>query len=53
VTAWWLGWAEHSSPVHVRLAEVSGIVVAGLAGSGKTILGLPRLCDAAADRVHR
>jgi S-DNA-T family DNA segregation ATPase FtsK/SpoIIIE len=38
LTAWWLGWAEDSSPVHVRLAEVSGIVVAGLAGFGKTML---------------
>jgi len=38
LSAWWLGWAEDSSPVHVRLAEVSGIVVAGLAGFGKTML---------------
>jgi S-DNA-T family DNA segregation ATPase FtsK/SpoIIIE len=38
LTSWWLGWAEDSSPVHVRLAEVSGIVVAGLAGFGKTML---------------
>jgi hypothetical protein len=36
--SWWLGWAEDSSPVMVRLAEVSGIVVAGLAGFGKTML---------------
>jgi S-DNA-T family DNA segregation ATPase FtsK/SpoIIIE len=36
--SWWLGWAEDSCPVHVRLAEVSGIVVAGLAGFGKTML---------------
>jgi DNA segregation ATPase FtsK/SpoIIIE, S-DNA-T family len=36
--SWWLGWAEDSSPVSVRLAEVSGIVVAGLAGFGKTML---------------
>jgi DNA segregation ATPase FtsK/SpoIIIE, S-DNA-T family len=36
--SWWLGWAEDSRPVHVRLAEVSGIVVAGLAGFGKTML---------------
>jgi DNA segregation ATPase FtsK/SpoIIIE, S-DNA-T family len=36
--AWWLGWAEDSSPVSVRLAEVSGVVVAGLAGFGKTML---------------
>jgi len=38
LTSWWLGWAEDSRPVHVRLAEVSGIVVAGLAGFGKTML---------------
>jgi S-DNA-T family DNA segregation ATPase FtsK/SpoIIIE len=38
LTSWWLGWAEDSSPVSVRLAEVSGIVVAGLAGFGKTML---------------
>jgi S-DNA-T family DNA segregation ATPase FtsK/SpoIIIE len=36
--SWWLGWAEDSTPVMVRLAEVSGIVVAGLAGFGKTML---------------
>jgi hypothetical protein len=36
--SWWLGWAEDSTPVYVRLAEVSGIVVAGLAGFGKTML---------------
>jgi DNA segregation ATPase FtsK/SpoIIIE, S-DNA-T family len=36
--AWWLGWAEDSRPVIVRLAEVSGMVVAGLAGFGKTML---------------
>jgi DNA segregation ATPase FtsK/SpoIIIE, S-DNA-T family len=36
--SWWLGWAEDSSPVQVRLAEVSGVVVAGLAGFGKTML---------------
>jgi hypothetical protein len=36
--SWWLGWGEDSSPVMVRLAEVSGIVVAGLAGFGKTML---------------
>ena len=33
-----MGWAEDSRPVMVRLAEVSGIVVAGLAGFGKTML---------------
>jgi S-DNA-T family DNA segregation ATPase FtsK/SpoIIIE len=38
LTAWWLGWGEDSSPVQVRLAEVSGVVVAGLAGFGKTML---------------
>jgi S-DNA-T family DNA segregation ATPase FtsK/SpoIIIE len=38
LTSWWLGWAEDSRPVMVRLAEVSGIVVAGLAGFGKTML---------------
>jgi DNA segregation ATPase FtsK/SpoIIIE, S-DNA-T family len=36
--SWWLGWAEDSAPVSVRLAEVSGVVVAGLAGFGKTML---------------
>src|ERR671910_439709 len=36
--SWWLGWAEDSQPVRVRLAEVSGIVVAELAGFGKTML---------------
>src|SRR6266516_4494412 len=41
LTSWWLGWAEDSSPVHIRSAEVSGIVVAGLAGFGKTMLGRP------------
>jgi hypothetical protein len=38
LTSWWLGWSEDSSPVMVLLAEVSGIVVAGLAGFGKTML---------------
>jgi hypothetical protein len=36
--AWWLGWAEDGSLVMVRLAEVSGSVVGGLAGFGKTML---------------
>jgi S-DNA-T family DNA segregation ATPase FtsK/SpoIIIE len=36
--SWWLGWADDSTPVMIRLAEVSGIVVAGLAGFGKTML---------------
>jgi hypothetical protein len=36
--AWWLGWAEDGSAVMVRLAEVSGSVVGGLAGFGKTML---------------
>ncbi len=38
LAAWWLGWAEDGSAVLVRLAEVSGVVVAGLAGFGKTML---------------
>jgi DNA segregation ATPase FtsK/SpoIIIE, S-DNA-T family len=38
LASWWLGWAEDSRPVMVRQAEVSGIVVAGLAGFGKTML---------------
>jgi S-DNA-T family DNA segregation ATPase FtsK/SpoIIIE len=38
LTSWWLGWAEDSGPVMVRLAEVSGSVVGGLAGFGKTML---------------
>jgi hypothetical protein len=38
LTSWWLGWAEDSTPVMVRLAEVSGSVVDGLAGFGKTML---------------
>jgi hypothetical protein len=38
LNSWWLGWAEDSSPVMVRLAEVSGTVVGGLAGFGKTML---------------
>jgi hypothetical protein len=38
LTSWWLGWAEDSTPVTIRMAEVSGIVVAGLAGFGKTML---------------
>jgi DNA segregation ATPase FtsK/SpoIIIE, S-DNA-T family len=36
--SWWLGWAEDASPVFIRSAEVSGTVVAGLAGFGKTML---------------
>jgi DNA segregation ATPase FtsK/SpoIIIE, S-DNA-T family len=36
--AWWLGWAEDGSLVMVRLAEVSGSVMGGLAGFGKTML---------------
>jgi DNA segregation ATPase FtsK/SpoIIIE, S-DNA-T family len=36
--SWWLGWAEDGSPVMVRLTEVSGSVVGGLAGFGKTML---------------
>ena len=38
LTAWWLGWAEDGSPVFIRSAEVSGTVVGGLAGFGKTML---------------
>jgi S-DNA-T family DNA segregation ATPase FtsK/SpoIIIE len=38
LTSWWLGWAEDGSAVLIRLAEVSGMVVAGLAGFGKTML---------------
>jgi DNA segregation ATPase FtsK/SpoIIIE, S-DNA-T family len=38
LTSWWLGWAEDASPVFIRSAEVSGIVVGGLAGFGKTML---------------
>jgi DNA segregation ATPase FtsK/SpoIIIE, S-DNA-T family len=38
LTSWWLGWAEDASSVFIRSAEVSGIVVAGLAGFGKTML---------------
>jgi S-DNA-T family DNA segregation ATPase FtsK/SpoIIIE len=38
LTSWWLGWGEDGAPVAVRLAEVSGMVVAGLAGFGKTML---------------
>jgi S-DNA-T family DNA segregation ATPase FtsK/SpoIIIE len=36
--SWWLGWAEDSRPVMVRTAEVSGVVIGGLAGFGKTML---------------
>jgi DNA segregation ATPase FtsK/SpoIIIE, S-DNA-T family len=36
--SWWLGWTEDGSLVMVRLAEVSGSVVGGLAGFGKTML---------------
>jgi hypothetical protein len=38
LTSWWLGWADDSSLVMVRQAEVSGSVVGGLAGFGKTML---------------
>jgi DNA segregation ATPase FtsK/SpoIIIE, S-DNA-T family len=38
LTSWWLGWAEDARPVMVRTAEVSGVVVGGLAGFGKTML---------------
>jgi DNA segregation ATPase FtsK/SpoIIIE, S-DNA-T family len=36
--SWWLGWAEDGTLVMIRLAEVSGTVVGGLAGFGKTML---------------
>jgi DNA segregation ATPase FtsK/SpoIIIE, S-DNA-T family len=36
--SWWLGWSEDGTLVMVRLAEVSGSVVGGLAGFGKTML---------------
>jgi DNA segregation ATPase FtsK/SpoIIIE, S-DNA-T family len=36
--SWWLGWAEDGSPVCIRTAEVSGVVIGGLAGFGKTML---------------
>jgi S-DNA-T family DNA segregation ATPase FtsK/SpoIIIE len=36
--SWWLGWAEDGTAVFIRLAEVSGSVVGGLAGFGKTML---------------
>jgi DNA segregation ATPase FtsK/SpoIIIE, S-DNA-T family len=38
LTSWWLGWSEDASSVFIRSAEVSGMVVAGLAGFGKTML---------------
>jgi DNA segregation ATPase FtsK/SpoIIIE, S-DNA-T family len=38
LTSWWLGWAEDGSLVMIRLAEVSGSVIGGLAGFGKTML---------------
>jgi hypothetical protein len=33
--SWWLGWAEDARPVLIRLAEVSGTVVAGRLGSAR------------------
>jgi hypothetical protein len=38
LSSWWLGWAEDGTPVFIRSAEVSGTVVGGLAGFGKTML---------------
>jgi S-DNA-T family DNA segregation ATPase FtsK/SpoIIIE len=38
LTSWWLGWSEDGTAVFIRLAEVSGSVVGGLAGFGKTML---------------
>src|SRR5919199_6975183 len=32
LASWWLGWAEDSRPVMIRTAEVSGVVIGGLAG---------------------
>ena len=51
LTSWWLGWAEDSRPVMIRLAEVSGIVVAGLAGFGKTMLVAHQLGQLAPSRA--
>jgi S-DNA-T family DNA segregation ATPase FtsK/SpoIIIE len=36
--SWWLGWADDGTAVFLRLEEVSGSVVGGLAGFGKTML---------------
>ena len=38
LNSWWLGWAEDGRPVFIRSAEVSGMVIGGLAGFGKTML---------------
>jgi DNA segregation ATPase FtsK/SpoIIIE, S-DNA-T family len=38
LNSWWLGWAEDGTPVFIRSAEVSGMVIGGLAGFGKTML---------------
>jgi hypothetical protein len=38
LSSWWLGWAEDGTPVFIRSAEVSGMVIGGLAGFGKTML---------------
>jgi hypothetical protein len=38
LTSWWLGWAEDGRPVCIRTAQVSGVVIGGLAGFGKTML---------------
>jgi S-DNA-T family DNA segregation ATPase FtsK/SpoIIIE len=38
LSGWQLGWAEDGTEVLIRLAEVSGMVVAGLTGFGKTTL---------------
>jgi S-DNA-T family DNA segregation ATPase FtsK/SpoIIIE len=38
LTSWWLGWGEDGSPVCIRTADVSGVVIGGLAGFGKTML---------------
>jgi hypothetical protein len=51
LTSWWLGWAEDSTPVTIRMAEVSGTVVAGLAGFGKTMLVAHQLGQLAPPRL--
>jgi len=38
LNSWWLGWSEDDSLVMVRMVEVSGMVIGGLAGFGKTML---------------
>ena len=38
LNSWWLGWSEDGSLVLIRMVEVSGMVIGGLAGFGKTML---------------